>query len=126
MAKRKKKVDLIGNANPGSNGISHKNKLYEVLKRKFRHDPRFVKDGRLRCPQIAHVLGMTNEGFYRWLRSDRLPYSGMHHLLKCFPDYLREWDLLSFVPPQRYNPRPESADADDSTAPAEDLVHDLI
>lgn len=125
MTKRRGREDLIGTRNVGGAGMSHKNNLYRLLLRKLRYDERLVKNGRLRCPQIARLLNMTNEGFYRWLRADRITHSGFFLLIKVFPDYLREWDLLPYLPPQVYKRLPDSAKADpldDDSGP----VHDLI
>lgn len=123
---KKSREDLIGKANAGGAGISHKNDLYRLLKRKFRHDERLVKNGRLRCPQIARLMNMTNEGVYRWLRADRVTLAGFYLFLKIFPQYLREWDLLPYLAPMDYNRLPDSVKAEPPKADDHERVHDLI
>ncbi len=126
MTKKSDREDLIGKANVGSRGITHMNDLYRLLKRKFRHDDRLVRNGRLRCPQVARLINMTNEGFYRWLRADRITIAGFYLLLKVFPQYLREWDLLPYLAPMDYNRLPESTKVEPPASDDHEPVHELI
>lgn len=82
--------------NVRSKGKQHRGKIYRLFVERLSYNPYYVMGGDLRTTRIAKKLDMSNEGFYRWLRSDNITFAGVRLVISTFKGCFTVKDFLPF------------------------------